>query len=58
MATSVKCGFSRSINHPQIIMLVNLIFKEVFDRRSGFRLNFTASTTGNTLVSWQVLGFK
>ena len=29
-------------------MLVNLIFREVFVRRSGVRLNFTASTTSNT----------
>ena len=36
-------------------MLVNLIFKEVFVRRSGVRLNFTASTIGNTLTGFCAL---
>ena len=59
MATSVKSGFSRSINHPQIFLQkVNLIFgifKEVLVRRSGVRLNLTASTTGNTLTGFCAL---
>ena len=43
--------------HPGI-MLVNLIFREVFVRRSGVRLNFTVSTTGNTLTGFSALAHK
>ena len=55
MATSVKSGFGRSINHAYTDMLVNLIFRELFVHRSGVRLNFTASTTGNTLTGFSAL---
>jgi len=58
MATSVKSGFGRNINHVSTEMLVNLIFREVFVHRSGVRLNFTASTTGNTLTGFSALARK